>query len=59
MDKSIEWSSRRIGIRLTFVSNIYIYINKLDDSVYSKVLKFADDTKHFSVVSNANDIDKL
>jgi ribonuclease P/MRP protein subunit RPP40 len=36
-----------------------IYINDLDDSVYSKVLKFADDTKLFSVVSNANDIDKL
>ena len=36
-----------------------IYINDLDDSIRSKVLKFADDTKVFSVVSNANDIDRL
>jgi len=36
-----------------------IYINDLDDSVCSRVLKFADDTKLFSVVSNANDIDRL
>jgi len=36
-----------------------IYINDLDDSVCSKVLKFADDTKVFNVVSNANDIDRL
>jgi len=36
-----------------------IYINDLDDSVCSKVLTFADDTELFSVVSNANDIDRL
>ena len=36
-----------------------IYINDLDDSICSKVLKFADDTKVFSVVSNAHDIDRL
>jgi len=38
---------------------LIIYINDLDDSVCSKVLKFADDTKLFSVESNANDIDRL
>ena len=38
---------------------IYIYIYDLDDSICSKVLKFADDTKVFSVVSNANDTDRL
>jgi len=32
-----------------------IYINDLDDSVCSGVLKFAEDTKLFSVLSNAND----
>ena len=36
-----------------------IYINDIDDSVCSKLLKFADDTKGFSVVSTKNDIDKL
>jgi len=36
-----------------------IYRNYLDDSVCSRVLQFADDTKLFSVVSNANDIDRL
>jgi len=33
-----------------------IYIHDLGDSVYSRVLKFADDTNLVSVVSNANDI---
>jgi len=36
-----------------------IYKHDLDDSVCSKVLKFADDTKVFSVLSYANDIDRL
>ena len=33
-----------------------IYINDIDDSVCSKLLKFADDTKVFSVVSTKDDI---
>ncbi len=36
-----------------------IYINDIDDSVCSKLLKFADHTKVFSVVSTKNDIDRL
>lgn len=36
-----------------------IYINDIDDAVCTNLLKFADDTKVFSVVSNNNDIVKL
>jgi hypothetical protein len=36
-----------------------IYINDIDDSVCSNLLKFADDTKVFSVVPTKNDIDRL
>ena len=36
-----------------------IYINDIDDSVSSNLLKFADDTKVFRIVSTPNDIDKL
>ena len=36
-----------------------IYINDMDDAVCSGLLKFADDTKVFSVVSTKGDIDRL
>ena len=36
-----------------------IYINDNDDSRCNKLLKFAGDTKVFSVVSDRNDIDRL
>jgi len=36
-----------------------IYINDIDDSVSSKLLKFADDTKVFRAVLNLHDIEKL
>ena len=36
-----------------------IYINDIDDSINSKLLKFADDTKVFSVVASQDDIKKL
>jgi len=36
-----------------------IYINDIDDSVCAKLLKFADDSKVFSVFSTKNDIDRL
>ena len=36
-----------------------IYINDIDETVNSKILKFADDTKLFRVISSENDICKL
>jgi len=38
---------------------IYIYINDTDDSVNSKILKFADDTKVFNTVRSEKDVDSL
>ena len=36
-----------------------IYINDIDESVCSNLLKFADDTKVFSVVTDIDDVNKL
>ena len=36
-----------------------IYINDIDDSVNSKILKLADDTKVFNTVGSQKDIDNL
>jgi ribonucleases P/MRP protein subunit RPP40 len=36
-----------------------IYINNIDEGVTSGLLKFADDTKIFGVVSNQDDVIKL
>ena len=36
-----------------------IYINDIDDSVFSNLLKFADDTRVFSVVTDIDDVNKL
>ena len=38
---------------------IYIYINDLEDDIFSKVLKFADDTKVFRKVTNDTDKQSL
>jgi len=57
-----KWSKLMSGVPQRSVLGpllFLIYINDLDDAVCSRVLKFADDTKLFSVVSNANDIDGL
>lgn len=36
-----------------------IYINDIDDCIVSKLLKFADDTKVFNVVSQMSEIEVL
>ena len=36
-----------------------MYINDIDDDVFSKLLKFADDTKVFRSVSCQQDVDSL
>ena len=36
-----------------------IYINDIDDSVNSKILKFADDTKVFNTVGSEMEVDSL
>lgn len=36
-----------------------IYINDIDGSVACRILKFADDTKIYSSVGSAKDIDNL
>jgi len=62
LGKSSKWTKVISGVPQGSVLGpllFLIYINDLDDSVCSKVLKFADDTKVFNVVSNANDIDRL
>ena len=51
---------------ILFLIYIYIYINDLDDSITSNVLKFSDDTKLFRKVNTdddkqhlQNDLDRL
>ena len=36
-----------------------IYIDDIDDAVCSNLVKFADDSKVFSIVQTKNDIDRL
>ena len=52
-----EWGTTGISIRPYTVFNIYI--NDLEDNISSKVLKFADDTKVFSKVTNDTDKQSL
>jgi ribonuclease P/MRP protein subunit RPP40 len=37
----------------------FIYINDTDDWIESKILKFADDTKLYSIITNEEDVTKL
>ena len=48
LEISFEWGTTRIRIR-TFI--ILYYINNLDDSITSNVLKFGDDTTFFRKVN--------
>ena len=64
MKIGFEWGTSRISIRTNIILNIYI--NDLDDSITSSVLKFADDTKLFRNVNTdgdkqylQNDLDRL
>jgi len=49
MDKGDKWCAPVLG-PLLFLININI--NDIDDSVCNSLLKFADDTKIYSVVSD-------
>ena len=53
MEIGFEFGTSRISIRIYIILNIYI--NDLDDSITSKVLKFADDTKLFRKVNTDGD----
>jgi len=57
-----EWIKVQSGVPQGLVLGpllFLFYIDDIDDSVCAKLLKFADDTKVFSVVSTKNDIDGL
>ena len=53
MEIGFERDTSRISIRTYIILNIYI--NDLDDSITSNVLKFADDTKLFRKVNTDGD----
>jgi len=57
-----EWKEVTSGVPQGYVLGhllFLLYIHDIDDSVCYSLLKFADDTKVFSVVSNNNDLIKL
>ena len=62
MGSNSKWTRVKSGVPQGSVLGpllFLIYINDIDDSVCSNLLKFADDTKVFSVVPTQNDIDRL
>ncbi|MGE5822000.1 MAG: RNA-directed DNA polymerase [Nitrososphaerota archaeon] len=57
-----KWTEVRSGVPQGSVLGpllFLIYINDIDDLVSTNLLKFADDTKVFSVVADKTDIDRL
>ena len=57
-----EWTRVTSGVAQGSVLGpllFILYINDIDDSVSSRLLKFADDTKVFRNVSKAEDVDSL
>jgi len=57
-----EWIKVKSGVPQGLVLEpllFLIYINYINDIVCAKFLKFSDDIKLFSIVSNKNDIDRL
>ena len=56
-----KWTPVKSGVPLGFSSwsSFVSYINDIDDSVCINLLKFADDTKIFSVLQTEKDINKL
>ena len=60
--KSSDWRQVLSGVSQGSVLGpllFVVYINDTDDSVASKVLKFADDTKIYGIVNTAFNIDSM
>jgi myo-inositol-hexaphosphate 3-phosphohydrolase len=56
LERGGKWSTPRI---CAWPSHVSQYISDIDESVRNRLLKFADDTKVFIVVSDINDVNKL
>ena len=62
LGQNSDWSSVRSGVPQGSVLGpllFLIYINDIDKTIQSKLLKFADDTKLFGTVADEQDVAKL